>query len=613
MSLAAQLALAITAPLAAAWPVRVPRRGAEREAPVAPAAVFAVLLFGGPLVALAAQVATCTVHAARTRPGFVGYVTGVGGNLVAVGAAALVLAALTDIPHATGAPFAPGDLPAIFLAAAALLAARGVGAWRDDVAFTLVAGTGTIGLAPIAVLVGDFSAALLPVLVLPLAALQVAGRHAMLSESRALHDVLTGLPNRALFQDRVDRALTAAQRSGTKPVVMLLDLDKFKEVNDTLGHHRGDELLTQVGPRIADVLRSSDTVARLGGDEFAVLLPAAPDPDAGAEVGQKILEALERPFCIDGADLEVGASLGIACFPEHGEDVDTLMQRADMAMYVAKGARSGSQLFDEAGTRPDPLAVVGDLRRGLSHGELGVVYQPKVDLRTGEVRGVEALVRWDHPSRGIVLPSSFVGHAEHTGLIRPLTMLVLDDALQQVGHWRRAGLSLTVAVNLSMRSLLDRALIEDIKAMLLKWDVPAQALELELTESTIMADPLRSREILVSLHELGVGLSIDDFGTGYSSLGKLKSLPVDEIKIDRSFVVGMAEDHSDATIVRSTIDLARNLGLRVVAEGVEDVRVRDQLRALGCQLGQGWFFSRPLEGDALTEWALARELPAAAA
>jgi diguanylate cyclase (GGDEF)-like protein len=612
LSLAAQLALAVTAPLAAAWPVRVPRRGAEREAPVAPAAVFAVLLFGGPVVALAAQVATCSVHAARTRPGVGGYVAGLAGNLAAIGAAAVVLAVLTDVPHATGAPFTPGDLGAIFLAAAVLLAARGLGAWRDDVAFTLVAGTGTVGLAPIAVLVGDFSAALLPVLVLPLAALQVAGRHAMLSESRALHDVLTGLPNRALFQDRVDRALTAAQRTGTKPVVMLLDLDRFKEVNDTLGHHRGDELLKLVGPRIAGVLRSSDTVARLGGDEFAVLLPAAPDADAGAEVGQKILEALDRPFVIDGADLEVGASLGIACYPEHGEDVDTLMQRADMAMYVAKGTRSGSELFDAEGSRPDPLAVVGDLRRGLSHGELGVVYQPKVDLVTGEVRGVEALVRWDHPSRGVVLPSSFVGHAEHTGLIRPLTMKVLDEALAQVGRWSAAGLELSVAINLSMRSLLDRALIEDIKGMLRKWGVPAQSLELELTESTIMADPQRAKEILESLHDLGVGLSIDDFGTGYSSLGKLKSLPVDEIKIDRSFVVGMAHDHSDATIVRSTIDLARNLGLRVVAEGVEDVQVRDQLAKLGCDLGQGYFFSRPLEGDALADWALERTLPAAA-
>jgi diguanylate cyclase (GGDEF)-like protein len=449
-------------------------------------------------------------------------------------------------------------------------------------------------------------------LVLPLAALHVAGRHAVLSENRALHDVLTGLPNRALFQDRVDRALSAAQRNGTRPVVMLLDLDKFKEVNDTLGHHRGDELLKLVGPRIAAVLRSSDTVARLGGDEFAVLLPTAPDAEAGAEVGQKILQTLEEPFRVDDADLEIGASLGIACFPEHGEDVDTLMQRADMAMYVAKGTRSGQELFDVVSGRADPLAIVGDLRRGMSDGELGVLYQPKVDLLTGEVRGAEALVRWEHPLRGLVMPGSFVGHAEHTGLIRPLTLHVLDAALSQVGQWRSAGLDMTVAVNLSMRSLLDRALIEDVEALLSKWSVPAQALELELTESTIMADPQRALEILAALHGLGVGLSIDDFGTGYSSLGKLKQLPVDEIKIDRSFVVGMAKDHSDATIVRSTIDLARNLGLRVVAEGVEDRGVCEQLAALGCDLGQGYYFSRPLEGPALAEWAHSRSLPAAA-
>src|SRR3712207_3119454 len=293
---------------------------------------------------------------------------------------------------------------------------------------------------------------------------------------------------------------------------MLLDLDKFKEVNDTLGHHRGDELLKLVGPRIAGVLRSSDTVARLGGDEFAVLLPSAPSAEAGAEVGQKILAALEEPFHVDDAELEVGASLGIACYPEHGEDVDTLMQRADSAMYAAKTTRSGQELFDAA-SRPDPLAVVGDLRRGMSDGELGVLYQPKVDLRTGEVRGAEALVRWEHPLRGLVLPSSFVGHAEHTGLIRPLTLHVLEAALTQVRDWRAAGLDMTVAVNLSMRSLLDRSLIEDVETLLAKCDVPAHALELELTESTIMADPQRAREILDALNELGVGLSIDDFGT----------------------------------------------------------------------------------------------------
>ncbi|HEX2086999.1 MAG TPA: EAL domain-containing protein [Solirubrobacteraceae bacterium] len=613
MSLAAQIALAVTAPLAAAWPVRVPRDGSEREVPIATAVAFAVLLFAGPAVALVSQAGACGMYATRGGERPTGVLRGTAASLAALGAAALVLAALTSVPHPSGPPFTPGDLPAIGLAAAALVGVRVLAGERDDVAFTLTAGAGSIGLAPIAVLVADFSAALLPVLLLPLAALHLAGRQAMLSENRALHDVLTGLPNRALFQDRVDRALSAAQRDGTKPVVMLLDLDKFKEVNDTLGHHRGDELLKLVGPRIAGVLRSSDTVARLGGDEFAVLLPSAPDAEAGAEVGQKILQALERPFRVDDAELEVGASLGIACFPEHGEDVDMLMQRADMAMYVAKGTRSGHELYDATGTaRTDPLAVVGDLRRGMSDGELGVLYQPKVDLRTGQVRGAEALVRWEHPLRGLVLPSSFVGHAEHTGLIRPLTMHVLGTALAQVAKWRRGGLDMTVAVNLSMRSLLDRSLIEDVERLLATWGVPAQALELELTESTIMADPQRAREILDALHGLGVGLSIDDFGTGYSSLGKLKSLPVDEIKIDRSFVVAMSHDRSDATIVRSTIDLARNLGLRVVAEGVEDRSACAELAALGCDLGQGYYFSRPLDGDALAAWASARELPAAA-
>ena len=454
---------------------------------------------------------------------------------------------------------------------------------------------------------GGFSPLLIPVLLAPLVWLHRAGRRAAHSEHQALHDVLTGLPNRALFRDRVDRALSAARREGGRPVVMLLDLDRFKEINDSLGHHHGDELLRLIGPRIAGVLRSSDTVARLGGDEFGVLLPTAPDAEAGAEVGEKILRALSEPFHVEGVELEVEASLGIAAYPEHGECVDALIQRADVAMYVAKGTRSGHELYvRERDDRPDPLALVGDLRRAMDDGELAVVYQPKVHLATGAVHGVEALVRWEHPSRGLVLPASFVGHAEHTGLIRPLTIHVLEAALAQVGDWRRAGLDLTVAVNLSVRNLLDRGLPGDVAGLLRKWDVPATALELELTESTIMADPQRARTILEALHDLGVGLSIDDFGTGWSSLGNLRSLPVDEIKIDRSFVTGMTQEGNDATIVQSTIDLGRNLGLRVVAEGVEDDDVRRELAALGCDLGQGYLFGRPMSGDELVAWSAAR-------
>jgi len=459
---------------------------------------------------------------------------------------------------------------------------------------------------------GGFSPLLVPVLLAPLVWLRRAGRRVAASEHQALHDGLTGLPNRALFRDRVDRALSAAHREGGQPVVMLLDLDRFKEINDALGHHHGDAVLRQIGPRIAGVLRSSDTVARLGGDEFAVLLPAAPDAEAGAEVGEKILRALSEPFRVGGAELEIEASLGIAVFPEHGADVDSLIQRADGAMYAAKTTRAGHDVVGFArDDRPDPLALAGDLRRALDDGELAVVYQPKVDLTTGRVHSVEALVRWEHPSRGLVLPASFVSHAEHTGLIRPLTMHVLEAALAQVGDWRRAGLDLRVAVNLSVRNLLDRGLPDDVARLLAKWDVPAAALELELTESTIMADPARARSIIEALHELGVGLSIDDFGTGWSSLGNLRQLPVDEIKIDRSFVTGMADDGDDATIVRSTIDLGRNLGLRVVAEGVEDERVSDQLTALGCDLGQGYHFSRPMAGDDVAAWAAGRALAAA--
>ena len=442
------------------------------------------------------------------------------------------------------------------------------------------------------------AAAVLAVLALALG--YRAGRASTRQE--ALHDALTGLPNRDLFTDRVERALAAARRDALQPVVMLLDLDRFKEVNDALGHHHGDELLRQIGPRIAGVLRTSDTVARLGGDEFAVLLPSAPSAAAGLDVGEKIMEALHEPFHVHGVELELGASLGIACFPDHGTDVETLLQHADVAMYAAKGGRSGApEVYARGTSRHDPLELVGELRRAMDEGELTVVYQPKVCLRTGDVEGVEALVRWRHPDRGLVLPSSFVGQAEHTGLIRPLTMHVLDEALAQVAAWRDAGLDLRVAVNISARSLLDRDLALDVADLLELHRVQPSILDLELTEATIMSDPERAREVLETLDGLGVGLSVDDFGTGFSSLSALHRLPVSEVKIDRSLL-------GDATIVRSTIDLARNLGLRVVAEGIEDDQVRRRLAALGCDLGQGYLFSPPLDGAALSAWADARPL-----
>jgi diguanylate cyclase (GGDEF)-like protein len=417
------------------------------------------------------------------------------------------------------------------------------------------------------------------------------------SRQEALHDVLTGLPNRALFTDRVERSLVAARRDGTHPVVMLLDLDRFKEVNDTLGHHHGDELLRQIGPRIASALRTSDTVARLGGDEFAVLLPDASCAQAGAEVGEKIMQALDEPFRIESVEVEIGASLGIAAFPEHGEDVETLVQRADVAMYGAKAGRTGSELYAHAtDDRRDPLVLVGELRRAMDDGELTVVYQPKVHLRTGAVEGVEALVRWRHPDRGLVFPSSFVGHAEHTGLMRPLTMHVLDRALAQLAAWRDGGLDLRVAVNISARSLLDRGLADEVAQRLRAHRVPPAALELEVTEATIMSDPARAADVLDALSRIGVRLSVDDFGTGMSSVQGLNRLPVEELKIDRSLL-------HDATVVRSTIGLAKSLDLRVVAEGIEDEQMRARLAALGCDLGQGYLFSPPLQAAEIVGWA----------
>jgi diguanylate cyclase (GGDEF)-like protein len=450
---------------------------------------------------------------------------------------------------------------------------------------------------------------LMPILVLLMLVAYRAGRRSAAVGHHTQHDDLTGLPNRALFRDRVRQALAAAARDGTHVAVMLMDLDRFKEINDTLGHHHGDVLLRQVGPRLTSVLRAGDTVARLGGDEFGVLLPSLPDAHAADGVAAGLLEALKPPFSVHGLKLDVSASIGIACSPAHGQGIDALMRRADIAMYLAKAAQSGYETYSPAEDdySPDRLAMLGDLRRAIEDGELTTAYMPKVDLQTGAVVGMEALVRWLHPQRGLIMPGAFVPYAEHTGLIKPMTMHVLDGALRECDRWRRAGLEIRVAVNLSVRSLLDRQLPDDVAGLLARWDVPPKLLELEITESTIMADPRRSREVLYRLSEMGIGLSVDDFGTGYSSLGYLKRLPVDELKVDRSFVAAMATDPQDRMIVESTIALARNLGLRIVAEGVETEEVRDELARLGCHLGQGYLFGPPIDGDAVLAALVAGE------
>jgi diguanylate cyclase (GGDEF)-like protein/PAS domain S-box-containing protein len=423
-------------------------------------------------------------------------------------------------------------------------------------------------------------------------------------EHRALHDALTGLPNRALLADRFGQALGGGLRTGRATGLLLIDLDRFKEINDTLGHHVGDQLLARVGPRLTGVLRPDDTVARLGGDEFAVLLPGIDTVEAAVAVAEKLHVALGRPFSVDGVDLDVEASIGVVLSGRHGDDPAALMQRADIAMYVAKQRSLGVQVYDPAsdGHSPERLALLGDLRRALAGDELFLHFQPKVNLRTGKVCGAEALVRWQHPERGLIPPDGFIPLAENTGLIGPLTTRVLDLALAQARRWADAGAPLQVAVNLSVRNLLDDRLERVVVDLLARHQVPARLLALEVTESAIMTDPVRAKAVLERLSALGIDLAVDDFGAGYTSLGQLKNLPISELKVDRSFVSAMEEDSSNRTIVRSVVELGHNLGLTAVAEGVESDAVLESLAGYSCDVAQGYHLSRPLTAEAFDRW-----------
>jgi diguanylate cyclase (GGDEF)-like protein/PAS domain S-box-containing protein len=430
---------------------------------------------------------------------------------------------------------------------------------------------------------------------------------------QAYSDQLTGLPNRTLLHDRTEQAVRVAGRQGLTAALLLIDLDRFKEVNDTLGHHHGDLLLQQVAERLLGTLRDSDTVARLGGDEFAVLLPQIDGIQAATVVAEKLSAAIERPFTVDGLSLDVDFSIGVAVYPDHANDADELLQRADVAMYAAKAAHSGHTVYDPTLDQHSPrrLSLLGQLRHALAAGELVVHYQPKADVRSARILGVEALVRWQHPEHGLLGPGEFIPLAETTGVIRLLTSYVLDAALRQCRAWLDAGRELSVAVNLSARCLLDLTLPDQIARLLEDTAVAPEYLVLEITESAIVTDPTRALGILNRLHALGVQLAIDDFGTGYSSMAYLKSLPVDELKVDRSFVMHLRESQSDAVIVRSTVDLGHNLGLRVVAEGVEDEATWQELATLGCDTVQGYYLARPMPAAELIPWLAAQPQPVA--
>jgi diguanylate cyclase (GGDEF)-like protein len=422
------------------------------------------------------------------------------------------------------------------------------------------------------------------------------------SEHQSLHDALTGLPNRVLFAERLESALN----EGGATAVLLLDLDRFKEVNDTLGHHNGDLVLQQVGSRFRKVLRRGDLVARLGGDEFAVLLPDIESEHAAMQVARGIIDVLQQPFPIGNMSVDIGASIGVAVSPRDGDDAGTLVQRADVAMYLAKADQTGVEAYrrERDGYSAERLTLVGDLKHAVQEGKLDVHYQPQVDLTDGTVIGVEALVRWEHPTRGAISPEDFICVAEHSGLIHALTRFVLGEALASFRRWRDAGHSLRVSVNLSARSLLQPNLAEDVSALLRRHQVPVGGLCLEVTESSIMADPRRAIVNLEALRALGITISVDDFGMGHSSLAYIKRLPVGEIKIDRSFVSSMLTDRSDRAIVRTIVALGENLDIPVVAEGIEDVATRDQVRAMGCAAAQGYLFARPMSNADLTNWLI---------
>jgi diguanylate cyclase (GGDEF)-like protein len=431
-------------------------------------------------------------------------------------------------------------------------------------------------------------------------------RQLVLSRREAMTDELTGLANRRALLRALETACGAEEPTGA---LLLCDLDGFKEFNDTLGHEAGDDLLRETAARIERAMEPDATVARLGGDEFAVLAHGAGRATA-MDLARRIRETLTEPLPVAGIAARLDVSVGVALMPEHTKSALGLLRRADVAMYSAKGDHLGVEVYDASRDEHsrERLVLAGELRDAVATGDLEVHFQPKAEIASGRIVGAEALVRWRHPERGLLFPDAFLPAAEQAGLMRPLTLVVLDRALAACGRWGAAGRALGVAVNLSASNLLDASLPGEVATLLARHGVAPSQLTLEVTEGTILANPLRSGEVLAEIRHLGVAVSLDDFGTGHSSLSHVKRLPVDELKIDRSFVAGLATDTTDRAIVEAIVRLACSLGLNAVAEGVEDDEILTRLREQGCALAQGYLFSRPLPEDDFTAWLDAREL-----
>ena len=470
-----------------------------------------------------------------------------------------------------------------------------------------------VGLAPVLTGVAIRSFVLLPLLLAVVLGVYHSARIGLAHRHEATHDILTGLPNRRLFYEQAALTLDLARTRSRTPAVLLIDLDGFKEINDRLGHAVGDLTLREVAARLLKHRRSTDVVARLGGDEFAILFGSDLDVESAERLSRALLHSLREPLDVDGIPVAVSGSVGVALFPFHGEDIETLLAHADAAMYRAKSGKIGVQIYDDSRDRNGPtrLGLLGELRQAIVDDQLIVVYQPEIDLATGLVCGSEALVRWQHPVRGLLMPDHFVPAAEQTELVDELTERVLRLAVAQAAAWRTAGYDLRVAINTSARNLQQMQFPDLVSSVLAEHSLPANLLELEITENTVTDDPIRTETVLGKLKHLGVSLAVDDFGTGYSSLAHLRNLPIDRIKIDRSFVRGVLTNRGDLVIVRCIIDLANNLGLESVAEGIEDEATLQLLQSLGCRIGQGYHVARP--GDAAAVERLTRRRAALAA
>ena len=613
------VALGLSVLIGELFPLELPRRSGDGEVTVSVMFSFALLLGVGLIPALAAQLLASVLQDRVARKPWWQTGFNIGQYTLSLAAAAGVLwfAGTYGALHSDG--FRPIDLVSVLGAAAAyftvnlLLVTRAttlyqgirfVRALESDLTFGLSVGAVLLCLAPVVVTVLRFSPILYPLLLVPLVGVYVSGRQSVrtaAAEHLARHDSLTELPNRRWFMEEVGAAIenTALHAGG----LLLVDLNGFKDVNDTLGHHHGDLVLQEVGPRLRDAFRGEDMVARLGGDEFAVFMPGA-DIGAAQAAVERLQHALHTPVDVDGISIALDASIGLAWYPEHGDDVDTLLQRADVAMYRAKADHHALVVYrsEDDDHTPERLGMAADLRRAVAGEQLVLHYQPQVELGHGQPVAAEGLVRWHHPQRGLLGPLEFIDMAERTGVIKDLTYRVLDLGLRDLRTWTNEGRHLSLSLNVSVRSLLDRRFPEEVQRLLEGHGVDGHALTLELTESSLMVDPELAKWTMRQLAELGVSVAIDDFGTGYSSLAYLTDLPIGELKIDKSFVRAMSSDSRNAIVVRSTIELAHNLGLRTVAEGIEDAFTFERLRALGCELAQGFHMSKPLPASGLLNW-----------